>query len=86
METALQFLRFVIETLVNDKDAIFINAKEDDLGILITIKVAPEDMGRIIGKNGSTIQSLRTLLKLIGQKQNARINLRIEEPEGEEVA
>ena len=52
------------------------------MGVLITLKVDPEDMGYIIGRQGQTARALRTLLKVVGAKNNARVNLKIEEPEG----
>ncbi len=52
------------------------------MGVLLTLKVAPEDMGKIIGRNGQTAKSVRTLLRVIGAKNNARVNLKIIEPEG----
>jgi len=53
------------------------------MGVLITLKVEKEDMGKIIGKNGQTAKSIRTLLRIIGSKHNARVNLKIVEPEEE---
>ena len=80
MEATL-FLRNLIETLVDHKDQIEITQKEDELGTLLSLKVAPEDMGTIIGRGGKTIDSLRTVIRVFGSKSGARVNLRIiEEP------
>ena len=58
----------------------------DELGVLITLAVSPEDMGQVIGRQGATAKSIRTLLRVIGAKNNARVNLKINEPEGSERA
>ena len=81
METAVQFLQYVVAQLVDNTDAIHIESKTDDRGILLTLSVDKEDMGKIIGKNGSTVQSLRNLLKLVGTKEGERINLKVADPE-----
>lgn len=81
MENAVQFLQFVIENLVDNVGAIEITSQEDDLGLLLMLKVAKEDMPRIIGKGGNTVQSIRTLLKLLGAKAGLRINLKVTDPE-----
>ena len=80
MEATL-FLRNLIETLVDHPDQIEITEKQDELGTLLSLKVAPEDMGTIIWRGGKTIDSLRTVIRVLGSKSGARVNLRIiEEP------
>lgn len=74
------FLRHVLENLVEDKDQLVIESKEDDLGILHTVKVSEKDMGKLIGKGGQTIQALRTLLRVVGSATAKRINLKVIEP------
>lgn len=74
------FLQYVLENLVDDKDQLAIESKEDDLGILHTVKVSENDMGKLIGKGGQTIQALRTLLRVIGSNSAKRINLKVLEP------
>jgi uncharacterized protein len=78
---AQTFLRSLVEALVDHKDQIEITEKHDELGILVTLKVAPEDMGTIIGRGGKTIDSIRTVLRVFGSKSGARTNLRIIEEE-----
>tara|TARA_Y100000310_G_C20523554_1_gene734891 strand:- start:23 stop:292 length:270 start_codon:yes stop_codon:yes gene_type:complete len=74
------FLHYVLESLVEDKDELVIESTEDDLGILHTIKVSENDMGKLIGKGGQTIKALRTLLRIIGGNTSKRINLKVLEP------
>lgn len=76
------FLRYVLESLVEDGDELNIESVEDDLGILHTIKVSERDMGKLIGKGGQTIKALRTLLRIIGSNSSKRINLKVLEPTG----
>jgi len=79
MEKEIQFLQYVIEHLVDNIDAIKIERKEDDMGILLLLEVDKNDIGKVIGKNGVIIQAVRSLLKIIGAKQGQRINLKIVE-------
>ncbi len=74
------FVKTVLELLVEDKDQLFVDAKLDELGVLITVKVSDRDMGKLIGKNGQTIKSVRTLLRVIGGMANQRVNLKVLEP------
>ena len=76
----LAFLRFVLESLVEDPDQLNIDAREDELGILLTVSVSERDMGKLIGKGGQTVKALRTLLRIIGGNASKRINLKILEP------
>ena len=76
---------YVVQNLVGDPDAVKVSQKDDDLGTLVTLEVAPEDMGKIIGKSGQTAKSLRTLLRVVGSKYDKRVNLKILEPGGGEV-
>ncbi len=77
-----EFLEFVVRALVDNPDAVHTDRKVDEMGVLITLKVDPADMGKIIGRNGQTAKSIRALLRVVGVKNNARVNLKIEEPEG----
>ncbi len=81
-ETDKDFLEFVAKAIVSQPDKVQVTRTVDEMGVLLTLKLAPEDMGFIIGRRGQTAQSIRTLLKIIGTKNNARVNLKIEEPEG----
>lgn len=74
---ATKFLQNIIEILVDHPESIEINEKQDELGTLLSLKVATEDMGTIIGRGGKTIDSLRTVIRVFGSKSGARMNLRI---------
>ena len=77
-----EFVEFVAKALVNKPEAVSAERTVDEMGVLITLKVDPTDMGYIIGKQGSTARAFRTLLRTVGAKNNARVNLKIYEPEG----
>ncbi len=77
-----EFVEFVVKALVAAPDKVSSTRNVDEMGVLITLKVDPQDMGVIIGKQGATAKALRTLLRIVGAKNNARVNLKIEEPEG----
>ncbi len=77
-----EFVEFIIKEIVNNPDAVKVERTVDELGVLLTVKVAPEDMGLLIGRSGSTAKAVRTLARIVGMRNNARVNLRIEEPEG----
>ena len=79
------FIEYVVKLIVDNPDAVKVTRAVDEMGVLITLQVAKEDMGKIIGKSGQTAKSLRILLRVIGSKNNARVNLRIVEPEGSDV-
>jgi uncharacterized protein len=76
-----EFLEYVVKSLVDHKDDVKITRKVDEMGVLLSVKVHPDDMGQIVGKGGSTVKALRSLVKLVGAKNNARVNLKIEEPD-----
>ena len=76
----LSFLRYVLESIIEDKDALIIESKIDELGELLTVQVSDRDMGKLIGKGGQTVKALRTLLRLLGGTLSQRINLKILEP------
>jgi uncharacterized protein len=82
--TDQEFVEFVVKQIVNNPDNVKVERKIDEMGVLITLDVNPEDMGMIIGREGATAKALRTLLRVIGAKNNARVNLKINEPEGSE--
>lgn len=73
----VEFLKFVVENLVNHKEDIKIEKKDDELGTLLTLSVNKEDMGMIIGKSGATINALRSILRLLWLKLNKKINLKV---------
>lgn len=72
-----QFVEYIVKSLVSNPDAVKINRRIDEKGVLLELTVDPEDLGRVIGKRGATAQSLRTLLRALGTKQDARYNLKI---------
>ena len=72
-----QFVEYVIKNLVNHPDDVTVDRKIDEKGVLLTLTVNPEDLGRVIGRRGSTAQSLRTLLRALGTKNDAHYNLKI---------
>lgn len=82
MEADKKFLEFVIKALVDNPDDVKLDRKVDEMGVLITLSVNPADMGKVIGRSGNTAKAIRTLLRVIGMKNNARVNLKINEPEG----
>ena len=77
-----EFLEYLIKALVDHPEDVKIDRKVDEMGVLLSLKVNPEDMGQIIGKEGSTARSIRSLVRIVGLKNHARVNLKIEEPEG----
>ncbi len=77
------FIEYILKAIVSNPDAVQVTRSIDELGVLITVEIAKEDMGTVIGKNGQTAKSLRTLLRVLGAKENARVNMKIIEPEGE---
>ena len=76
------FVEYVVKAIVDNPDQVQVDRKVDEMGVLIELQVAPEDMGKIIGKDGQTAKAIRTLLRVLGAQINARINLKIIEPEG----
>lgn len=79
MEKEIAFLQYVVENLVANPDDISIERKEDELGVLLTLRVNKDDMGIIIWKSGNTINALRSLLRILGMKIDKRINLKVED-------
>ena len=80
IKTATDFVKYVLEQICEHTDAIVVEHKVDDLGVLISVTVAEADMGKLIGKNGQTISALRTLVRIVGARDNERINLKVLEP------
>lgn len=77
-----EFIEYVVKALVDHPESVKVERKIDEMGVLITLDVHQEDMGMVIGREGMTAKALRTLLRVIGAKNNARVNLKINEPEG----
>lgn len=77
-----EFLEFVVKAIVNHPEDVSVTRTVDEMGVLLTLKANPADMGQIIGKRGQNAAAIRTLLRVVGVKNRSRINLKIEEPEG----
>ncbi len=77
-----KFLEFVVKSIVDNPDDVKIERKVDEMGVLLTLRVNARDMGQVVGREGSTAKAIRSLLRIVGIKSNARVNLKIEEPEG----
>ncbi len=77
-----EFVEYVVQSIVDNPDSVSTERTVDEMGVLITLKVAPEDMGNVIGRSGQTARAIRTLLRVVGAKNNSRVNLKIYEPEG----
>jgi hypothetical protein len=77
-----QFLEFMVKSIVDHPEDVVVKRQIDEMGVLLSLKVNPQDMGQIIGREGSTAKAIRSLLRIVGVKNNARVNLKIEEPEG----
>ena len=77
-----KFLEFLVRSIVDHPDDVKVERKVDEMGVLLLLRVNPQDMGQIIGRDGNTAKAIRALLRIVGIKNNARVNLKIEEPEG----
>jgi predicted RNA-binding protein YlqC (UPF0109 family) len=82
MEQDQAFVEYLIKAIVNNPNDVRTERTVDERGVLITLHVNPSDMGYVIGREGQTARAVRTLLKIVGAKNNARVNLKIYEPEG----
>lgn len=76
------FLEYVVKALVDNPGAVKTSRKVDEMGVLLSVQTDKEDVGKLIGRQGNTAKALRTLLRVVGMKNHARVNLKIEEPEG----
>jgi predicted RNA-binding protein YlqC (UPF0109 family) len=77
-----EFLEFLIKAIVDHPADVKVDRKVDEMGVLLTLHVNALDMGQVVGRQGATAKSIRSLLRIVGIKNNARVNLKIEEPEG----
>src|ERR1043165_149508 len=82
MEKDQEFLEFVVKGLVEHPEDVKISRVVDEMGVLLTLDLNAEDMGKVIGRSGNTAKAIRTLLRVVGMKHNARVNLKINEPAG----
>jgi len=85
-EQDAKFIEEVVKMLVDNPDDVKVSRTVDEMGVLISLDVSPKDMGMVIGREGQTAKALRTLLRVVGARNNARVNLKINEPEGSERA
>ncbi|MES2135367.1 MAG: KH domain-containing protein [Patescibacteria group bacterium] len=77
-----EFLEYVVKMLVDNPSDVKVNRQVDEMGVLLTMDVNPADMGKVIGRSGNTAKAIRILLRVVGMKNNARVNLKINEPVG----
>ncbi|MFA7245310.1 MAG: KH domain-containing protein [Candidatus Magasanikbacteria bacterium] len=77
-----EFIEFVVKAIVNNPEEVKVTRTVDERGVLITLDLNPTDIGYVIGRRGNTVRAIRTLLKVVGAKNNALVNLKINEPEG----
>jgi uncharacterized protein len=78
----VKFVETVVAFLVESPESVRVARSTDEMGVLITLDVAPNDMGKILGRGGGTAKAIRTLLRIVGSKHNARVALKINEPAG----
>lgn len=78
-----EVLETIVKAIVSKPEEVSVERTVDEMGVLLTLKVDPEDMGGVIGRSGQTVQAIRTLLKIVGAKNNSRVNLKIHDPREE---
>lgn len=81
-DTDKEFLEYLVKALVDHPESVRVDRKVDERGVLLTLHVHAEDMGHVVGRQGSTAKAIRSLLRIVGIKNDSRVNLKIEEPEG----
>lgn len=84
VEKDQEFVEFIVKNIVSNPDGVSVKRTVDEMGVLIELTVDKDDMSVIIGKEGRTVNSIRTLLRVLGAKNDARLNLKVVEPEGSE--
>ncbi|MBU6447638.1 KH domain-containing protein [Patescibacteria group bacterium] len=77
-----QFVEYIVKALVDHPEDVKTDRTVDEMGVLITLHLNQQDMGQVIGRQGQTAKAIRTLLRVVGAKRKARVNLKINEPEG----
>ena len=82
LEQDQEFVEYLVKALVDHPEDVKTERTVDEMGVLITLHLHPEDMGQVIGRQGQTAKSIRTLLRVVGAKRKSRVNLKIHEPEG----
>jgi uncharacterized protein len=81
-----EFVEYIVKALVDNPSDVRTERSVDEMGVLITLFINPADMGQVIGRMGQTAKAVRTLLRVVGAKHKARVNLKINEPEGSQRA
>ncbi len=81
-KTDQEFLEFLVKSIVDNPEAVKVERKVDEMGVLLTLQVHQKDMGQVVGRAGATSKAIRALLRIVGIKNNARVTLKIVEPEG----
>jgi predicted RNA-binding protein YlqC (UPF0109 family) len=82
MENDVKFVEFVVKAIVDNPNDVKVDRKVDEMGVLLTLDLNPADMGYVIGRQGRNAHAIRTLLRVVGARNNARVNMKINEPEG----
>lgn len=77
-----EFLEYLVKSIVDNPDDVKVDRKVDEMGVLLSLHVNAKDMGVVVGRQGATAKAIRSLIRIVGIKNNARVNLKIEEPEG----
>lgn len=77
-----EFLEFLVKAIVDHPDDVKVDRRVDEMGVLLSLRVNAQDMGQVVGRQGATAKAIRSLLRIVGIKHDARVNLKIEEPEG----
>lgn len=77
-----EFLEYVVKSIVDHPDDVKVDRRVDEMGVLLSLKVNALDMGQVVGRQGTTAKAIRSLLRIVGIRNNARVNLKVEEPEG----
>ncbi len=77
-----EFLEYLIKSIVDHPEDVKVERKVDDMGVLLSLRVHPMDMGQVVGRQGTTAKAIRSLLRIVGIKNHAHVNLKVEEPEG----
>ena len=77
-----EFLEFLVKSIVDHPEDVTVERKIDEMGVLLSLRVNRQDMGQVVGRDGTTAKAIRSLLRIVGVKNNARVNLKIEEPPG----
>ncbi len=77
-----EFLEFLVKSIVDHPEDVTVERRVDEMGVLLSLRVNREDMGQVVGRQGATANAIRSLLRIVGVKHDARVNLKIEEPEG----